>query len=27
LELPGFDPELRVVFPTADMKVEGRLTL
>ncbi len=27
LELPGFDPELRVVFPTAEMKVEGRLTL
>lgn len=27
LDLPGFDPELRVVFPTAEMKVEGRLTL
>jgi hypothetical protein len=27
LDLPGFDPELRVVFPTAAMKVEGRLTL
>jgi hypothetical protein len=27
LDLPGFDPELRVVFPTAAMKVEGRLAL
>ncbi len=27
LDLPGFDPELRVIFPTAEMKVEGRLTL
>lgn len=27
LDLPGFDPELRVVFPTATMKVEGRFTL
>ncbi len=27
LDLPGFDPELRVVFPTAEMKIEGRLTL
>ena len=27
LDLPGFDPELRAIFPTAEMKVEGRLTL
>jgi hypothetical protein len=27
LDLPGFDPELRVVFPTAAMKVEGRFAL
>ena len=27
LDIPGFDPDLRVVFPTAEMKLEGRLTL
>lgn len=27
LDLPGFDPELRAIFPTEEMKVEGRPTL
>jgi hypothetical protein len=27
LDVPGFDPELRAIFPTAEMKVGGKLTL